>query len=103
LKIAHVVITFYRLGLERMPECAERLPTFDARVWNVPNRAEGADVFLWREWDPTKNSVSMVAAAYYGLEALSGNPKPLGRRCSPVRRSHPSASTRRPAGVARWL
>lgn len=69
---AQATLFFYRLVLERMPEYAERLPTFDARVWNVPNRAEGANVFLWREWDATKNSVGMAAAAYYSHEELLG-------------------------------
>ena len=49
---------------------ADRLPTFDARVWTVPNRAEGANVFLWREWDATKNSISMAASVFYSPRAL---------------------------------
>lgn len=69
---AQATLIFYRLILERMPEYAERLPTFDARVWNVPNRAEGANVFLWREWDATKNSLSMAAAAHYSHKQLHG-------------------------------
>lgn len=69
---AQATLTFYRLVLERMPEYANRLPTFDARVWNVPNRAEGANVFLWREWDAAKNSVSMAASAYYSHKELMG-------------------------------
>jgi tRNA(His) 5'-end guanylyltransferase len=73
---AQATLTFYRLALERMPEYAGRLPTFDARVWTVPNRAEGANVFLWREWDATKNSVSMAAAAYYSHKELMGKNSP---------------------------
>lgn len=69
---AQATLHFYRLVVERMPEFADRLPTFDARVWNVPNRAEGANVFLWREWDATKNSVSMAASAYYSHNELMG-------------------------------
>lgn len=69
---AQATLMFYRAVLERMPQYAERLPTFDARVWNVPNRAEGANVFLWREWDATKNSVTMAAAAYYSHKQLHG-------------------------------
>lgn len=73
---AQATLIFYRLVLERMPQYAGRLPTFDARVWNVPNRAEGANVFLWRELDATKNSVSMAAAAYYSHKALMGKNGP---------------------------
>jgi len=69
---AQATLVFYRLVLERMPQYADRLPTFDSRVWNVPNRAEGANVFLWREWDATKNSVSMAAAAHYSHKQLHG-------------------------------
>lgn len=69
---AQTTLIFYRAVLERMPKYAERLPTFDARVWNVPTRLEGTNVFLWREWDATKNSVSMAAAAYYSHKQLHG-------------------------------
>jgi tRNA(His) 5'-end guanylyltransferase len=69
---AQATLTFYRWVLARMPAYADRLPTFDARVWNVPNRAEAANVFLWREWDATKNSLSMAASACYSHLALLG-------------------------------
>lgn len=69
---AQATLIFYNLVLDRMSEYARRVPTFDARVWNVPNRTEGANVFLWREWDATKNSVSMAASAYYSHTALMG-------------------------------
>ena len=69
---AQATLTFYRLILDRMPKYANRKPTFDARVWNVPNRTEGANAFLWREWDAAKNSVSMAASALYSHKALMG-------------------------------
>lgn len=47
-------------------------PTFDARVWSVPNREEGANVFLWREKDATKNSVTMAAQALFSHKELHG-------------------------------
>src|SRR5690606_17053825 len=52
------------------PEYSERMPTFDARVWNVPNIQEGANAFLWREQDGTKNSISMAARCYYSHQEL---------------------------------
>ena len=55
-----------------MPGFAHRNPTFDARVWSVPNRTEGANVFVWREWDATKNSVSMAAQEHYSHNELHG-------------------------------
>lgn len=69
---AQATLIFYRLVLDRLPQYADRLPTFDARVWNVPNQVEGANVFLWREIDATKNSVSMAASAYYSHNELMG-------------------------------
>ena len=69
---AQATLHFYRLVLARMPDYADRLPTFDARAWQVPNRTEGANVFLWREWDATKNSLSMAADAHYSHKELHG-------------------------------
>lgn len=46
-------------------EYADKIPLFDCRVWNVPNVTEGTNCFLWREWDATKNSISMAARHYY--------------------------------------
>jgi len=66
-------IMFFKLVSERLPkEYADKLPTFDSRVWQVPNQTEAANVFLWREWDATKNSVSMAARAHFSAKALFG-------------------------------
>lgn len=69
---ALATLHFYRLVLRNMPEFADRLPTFDARVWQVPLRTEGANVFLWREWDCTKNSLTMAASELYSHRELHG-------------------------------
>ncbi len=50
----------------------DKMPTFDARVWQVPNRTEAANCFLWREWDATKNSISMAASSVYSNKELFG-------------------------------
>ncbi len=73
---ALATLFFYREILRVKPIYARRLPTFDARVWTVPNQTEGANVFLWREWDATKNSVSMAASAYYSHQQLHGKNTP---------------------------
>lgn len=57
-------------------EYADKLPTFDARTWQVPTLIEGANTFLWREYDATKNSISMAAHHYFShssLQGLTGN------------------------------
>jgi tRNA(His) guanylyltransferase len=41
------------------------LPHFDCRVFQVPNRTEAANLFLWRERDATKNAISMAARTVY--------------------------------------
>ena len=69
---AQATLRFYTLCEEINPYYAQRMPTFDARVWQVPNRKEGANVFLWREWDATKNSISMASSALYSDRELHG-------------------------------
>lgn len=69
---AIATLHFYRFVLRKMSFYAFKLPTFDARVWQVPNRTEGANVFVWREWDATKNSLSMAASTYYSHNELHG-------------------------------
>lgn len=44
-------------------------PTFDCRVWSVPNLSEAANVFLWRQLDASRNSVQMAARHYLGHAA----------------------------------
>lgn len=58
-------IRFNRLLPRFIPEKAVEEPVFDARVFSVPNLAEAANQFLWREQDATKNSISMAARAYF--------------------------------------
>lgn len=69
---ALATLMFYRACVDLMPEYAERLPSFDARVWQVPNVTEAANVFLWRERDATKNSIAMAARAVYNHKDLHG-------------------------------
>lgn len=47
-----------------LPWC-DALPTFDCRVWTVPNLDEAANVFVWRELDATKNSIAMAARHHF--------------------------------------
>jgi tRNA(His) 5'-end guanylyltransferase len=47
-------------------------PTFDCRVWQVPNLMEATNVLLWREQDATRNSMQMLARAHYSHKELMG-------------------------------
>jgi len=70
---AFTTLHFNRLLPEYLPqEYVERYPRFDCRVWNVPTLEEAANVFLWRELDATKNSISMAAQHYFSHKALQG-------------------------------
>lgn len=55
-----------------LPEKSDLLPTFDCRVFNVPTIEEAVNVFLWRELDATKNSITMAASEYYSHNFLHG-------------------------------
>jgi tRNA(His) guanylyltransferase len=43
---------------------------FDCRVWNVPTQFEATNVFVWREQDATRNSVSMAGFAHFSQPEL---------------------------------
>jgi tRNA(His) 5'-end guanylyltransferase len=49
-----------------------QVPCFDCRVWQVPTIQDVIDVFVWREDDATKNSVTMAAQAFYSHKELQG-------------------------------
>lgn len=50
----------------------DRLPHFDARVLQLPNRTEATNMFVWRESDARKNAISMVARAHCSHKSLQG-------------------------------
>lgn len=53
-----------------IPEKANKLPRFDARLWQLPTLNEAANAFLWREQDASKNSISMAASEYFSHKEL---------------------------------
>lgn len=54
-------------GMKRAP-----YPHFDCRVWQVPNKVEAANVFLWRAIDARKNAVQGACQAVFAQSALNG-------------------------------
>ena len=50
----------------------QNLPCFDCRVFQLPNKSELANTFLWREMDATKNAISMAARAHFSHKDLHG-------------------------------
>lgn len=75
---ATATLIFNNLLRERYPLYLDRLPTFDARVWQVPSKAEACNVLVWREQDAIKNSISMAASSVFTdkeLHKKSGDEK----------------------------
>ena len=50
-------------------------PSFDCRVFQLPNEIELANTFIWREIDAVRNSVSMLAQANFSHKELQGKDK----------------------------
>jgi tRNA(His) 5'-end guanylyltransferase len=54
------------------------LPTFDCRIFNVPDMTELANAFLWRENDAIKNSITGMALNFFSnnqIQNKSGEDK----------------------------
>ena len=62
---------FNELRIKELPE-KKKMATFDCRVWCAPNVDEAINALRWREWDATKNSISMAASSYYPHTELQG-------------------------------
>ena len=56
----------------RIPEKADHVAVFDARVWNVDTLTEVYENYLWRQDDAIKNSISMAAQAHFSAKQLHG-------------------------------
>ncbi len=69
--LASMLSVYFNHNLaEYIPERADRMAFFDARVWNVPTLDEAGKYLLWREQDATRNSLSMAAQSVYSHKAL---------------------------------
>ena len=44
---------------------AMRMGEFDARVWQLPNKSEVLNYFIWRQQDTVRNSISTVAQSMF--------------------------------------
>jgi tRNA(His) guanylyltransferase len=63
---------FIQLIAEHVPSKARETPHFDCRVWQVPTLTEATEVFVWREDDATKNSITMAALSCYSDREIDG-------------------------------
>jgi len=49
-----------------------KLAMFDARVFQIPQKVEVMNYFIWRQQDATRNSISSVAQSLYSPKQLHG-------------------------------
>jgi tRNA(His) 5'-end guanylyltransferase len=71
--LASVKFNYVCLADETLRErTRQMMPVFDCRVFQLPNRTEAANAFLWREKDATKNAISMAARSFYPHRQLHG-------------------------------
>lgn len=54
----------------RFGTMSTEFPHFDCRVIQMPSRTETANMFLWREFDAQKNSISMAARKFFSHKEL---------------------------------
>ena len=57
---------------EIQKRAALHVPCFDCRVFQLPNLVELANVFVWRENDAIKNSISSYAMEFFSDKELHG-------------------------------
>lgn len=69
---AQATLAFFIEVQKTMPEYADRMPSFDARVFSVPTKDEAVNSLVWREWDASKNSSQMAASSMYSHRELIG-------------------------------
>jgi tRNA(His) guanylyltransferase len=72
---SYATAAFTRAVLASEPQFAkyaERLPHFDARVFSLPSREEGANAMLWRQLDATRNAIQMAAQSAFSHKTLHG-------------------------------
>lgn len=65
-------LKFFTEIQKRLPFYAKKMPTFDARVWNVPSRADTVNALLWRQKDAMRNSVSAISQVHFSHKSLQG-------------------------------
>lgn len=69
---AKTSVKFNRLLPEFIPEKAGTEAYFDARVMVLPNVTEATNMFLWREFDATRNSVQMAGQSCFSHKLMHG-------------------------------
>lgn len=66
-------VKFFQELVKEFPEAIDwKLPSFDCRIYQVPNKVEAMNCILWRTKDAIRNSLSMLAQYYFSHKSLLG-------------------------------
>lgn len=69
---ASIATAAFASTLQNYVGSTRKVPTFDARVFTIPDPTEVANYFIWRQKDAERNSVSMLSQHYYSAKQLNG-------------------------------
>jgi tRNA(His) 5'-end guanylyltransferase len=69
---AFASVSFFKSVLQNEYNTDDIIPTFDCRIWQVPDIETVAENVMWREMDAAKNSISMVASSHFSPKMLHG-------------------------------
>lgn len=69
---AQATRAFNEARLKRNGMDAMKWAEFDSRVFQIPQKAEVENYFIWRQQDTTRNSISSVAQSLYSSKELHG-------------------------------
>lgn len=64
--------TFNEVRLKRLGAENMKWAEFDSRVFQIPQKIEVENYFIWRQQDATRNSISSVAQSLYSHKQLHG-------------------------------
>ena len=71
--LASACTSYFAMNREFLPSRQRSLyPTFDCRIFNVPDLEEAANNLRWRQEDAIKNSISATAHAYFDHKVVLG-------------------------------
>jgi tRNA(His) 5'-end guanylyltransferase len=69
---SQATVGFNSARLKRTGEADMKWAEFDSRVFQIPQKAEVENYFIWRQQDTTRNSISSVAQSLYSHKELNG-------------------------------
>lgn len=71
--LASACTNYFTMNREFLPERQRKMyPTFDCRIFNVPDLEEAANNLRWRQEDAIKNSISATAHAHFDHKVVLG-------------------------------